>query len=301
MRRHRGRFRGFGRRRQQSGDGLRASPRVVAILAAYFIGPCLAHLAGHGVDVYLLDHSSTDRTVAIAEGYRDVNVIGIETLPRHEEVHDLKAILKRKEEVASSIDADWLMHSDPDEFRLPRGGDPTLREALARVDAMGYNAVNFQELTFVPTLEKPNHDHPAFQQTLRSYYPFAKAPTDQVKAWKRQEEQVNLAAGGHIVCFADRRVYPEPFYMRHYLFLSVPHLVEKYGRRRYPPEALRRGWHGWRARLAIDRVVLPSSEDLNSYTTDAEIDLSRPRTKHVTEAWVRANREETPSPRPPGR
>src|SRR5215207_10418245 len=140
MRRQRGRFRRFGRMRQQSGDGLRASPRVVAILAAYneqrFIGPCLAHLAGQGVDVYLIDHSSTDRTVAIAEGYRDVNLIGIETLSRQEEVHDLKTILKRKEELALSIDADWFMHSDPDEFRLPRGGDRTLREAFARVDAM---------------------------------------------------------------------------------------------------------------------------------------------------------------------
>jgi hypothetical protein len=45
--------------------------RVVAILAAYneerFIAGCLEHLIEQGVDAYLIDNESTDRTVDATE------------------------------------------------------------------------------------------------------------------------------------------------------------------------------------------------------------------------------------------
>ena len=48
--------------------------RVVALLATYneerFITACLGHLTGHGVEVYLIDNESTDRTVQLAERFR---------------------------------------------------------------------------------------------------------------------------------------------------------------------------------------------------------------------------------------
>jgi hypothetical protein len=48
-------------------------PRIVAILAAYneerFIAQCLEHLHANGVEAYLCDNQSTDRTVQIAETF----------------------------------------------------------------------------------------------------------------------------------------------------------------------------------------------------------------------------------------
>ncbi len=265
--------------------------RVVAIVAAYneerFIGACLEHLISQDVEVYLIDNSSTDRTVEIAERYVGSGLIDIESFPRAEGVYKWRSILERKEELAASLEADWFMHADPDEIRLPSRSDRTLAQAFEEVDEKGYNAVNFLEFTFVPTREAPDHDHPHFQQTMRWYYPFQRHPLSQVKAWKRQRERVELArSGGHRVRFPGICLYPESFTMRHYLFLSVPHLLRKYVGSKYDAAEVQGGWHSWRVRIAAEKIELPSQDALNTYTSDAELDLSNPRLQHITENWA---------------
>src|ERR1700733_726713 len=144
--------------------------RVVAILATFneerFVGGCIDHLFRQGVGVYLIDNGSTDQTVAIARSYLGHGLIGIETMPRSD-FFDLHLILRRKEELSSSLDADWFMHVDADEIRAAPRLDSTLAEALREVDELGFNAVNFQEFTFIPTKEYPNHGHPRFRDTMR--------------------------------------------------------------------------------------------------------------------------------------
>lgn len=265
--------------------------RVVAILAAYneerFIGGCLEHLFEQGVEAYLIDNSSTDSTVKIAERYRDRGLIGVESFPRDEGVYRWRKILERKEEIALELEADWFMHLDPDEIRVPHRSGQTLAEAFAEVDEKGYNAVNFLESTFVPTAESPDHDRPDFQKTMRWYYPYMQVFPSQVKAWKKQPARVNLArVGGHRVLFPGALIYPESFKMRHYPFLSVSHFVEKYLDRTYDSAELERGWHGgWRTSLAEEKIELPSEEALYTYTSDGELDFSNPRTRHVAEDW----------------
>ncbi len=60
----------------------------MAILATYneerFIAGCLEQLIGQGVEVYLMDNCSTDRTVEIAERYLRRGLIDIETFSRAE-------------------------------------------------------------------------------------------------------------------------------------------------------------------------------------------------------------------------
>jgi len=60
--------------------------RVIALIAAYneerFIAGCLEHLIAHGLNVYLIDNDSTDRTVKFAEPYLGRGLIGIEAIPR---------------------------------------------------------------------------------------------------------------------------------------------------------------------------------------------------------------------------
>lgn len=269
--------------------------RVVAILVAYneerFIAGCLEHLFRQGVEAYLIDNCSTDQTVAIARRYLDRGLIDIEMFPRHG-TFDLRPILERKERLAATLDADWFMHMDPDEIRLPPRSDRTLVQALGDVEAQGYNAVNFLEFTFIPTREAPDHDHPDFQQTMRWYYPFLPAFPHQLKAWKRQPGKVELARGGHRVRFPGLRMSPESFRMRHYLFLSVPHAIRKYVDRRYDPAAVTAGWHGWRARLKPEMIRLPSQAELRPYRSDDELDPSNPRTQHyLAEGWVATKAE----------
>jgi glycosyltransferase involved in cell wall biosynthesis len=265
--------------------------RVVAIIAAYneerFIADCLEHLSGHGVEVYLIDNGSTDRTAEIARGYTGRGLVGIESFPRPAGRYDWHGILRRKEELAATLEADWFMHADADEVRLPPRAGQTLAEAFAEVDARGYNAVDFFEFTFIPTREAPDHEHPDYQRTMRHYYPFRPWSPHRLTAWRRRPERVELAwYGGHRVRFPGLRVAPTPFPMRHYLFLSVEHLLAKYTRRAFEPAELKRGWHGWRSRLKPDLVRLPSQNELRLYTSDDELDPSNPRTQEFADRWA---------------
>lgn len=258
--------------------------RVVAILATYneerFIGPCLEHLFAQGVDVYLIDNESSDRTVEIARAYLGRGLIAVETL-RRREFSDLRSRLRRKEDLTLTLDADWFMHVDADEIRLPPHSGTTIAQALEEVEAEGYNAVNFLEFTFLPTRESPDHDHPEFHRTMRWYYPFLPAFPHRLNAWKRQAVRVDLAShAGHRVDFPGLRMYPRSFPMRHYLFLSLSHAIRKYVRARYDPLAVQSGWHGWRARLRADTIRLPSQNELRAYVSDDELDPSDPVTSH---------------------
>lgn len=287
---------------QHSGDNeVRATElimRVVALLAAYneerFIGDCLEYLIEQGIEAYLIDNCSTDRTVEIARQYLGHGLVNIETLPRPDGLNRLKVRLQRKDELATSLDADWFMHMDPDEIRLPPHQDQTLAEAFEEVDAKGYNAVNFLEFTFIPTLESPEHDHPDFQQTMRWYYPFAPGFPHHIKAWKKQPVEIGLANGGHRPKIPNMLLYPESFKMRHYQFLSLEQARKQY----LQDNALDRSdvktayWRGW---LVEERMSLPSKSELNTYTADGDLSLDKPRTRHVMEDWAlpeSARREE---------
>jgi hypothetical protein len=265
--------------------------RAIALLATYneerFISGCLEHLFSQRVDAYLLDNASTDQTVAIAERYLDRGLIGIETVPR-EGVYPWRVILNRKDTLSTALDADWFMHVDADEIHLPLHAGRTLVEEFAEADAQGYNVVNFTEYVFVPTREAPDHDHPRFQETMRWYYPFVPTPAPRLmRAWKRQPDGVGLAlAGGHQLQFPGLRLCPISLPMRHYMFLSVPHAIQKYVPRQYDPEELARGWHGWRSQVTEDIIQLPSQSELSTYLTGNQLDASRPRTTHLLHDWV---------------
>lgn len=286
-----------------------ARARVIALLATYneerFVAGCIDHLARQGVDVYLIDNGSTDGTVSRATPYLGRGLIGLETLPRRSDEFSLIAILRRKEELAATLDADWFMHHDTDEIRVAPRSRQTLAEALAEVGAAGYNAVNFLEFTFVPTAEEPEHDHPHFQRTMRHYYPFLPAFPHRLNAWRAQPERVELAwSGGHRVRFPGLRMWPEPFRLRHYLFLGRAHAAEKYGGRVRTRLETEEGWGGWRTTLArelltesqLELLRLPSRHELRAYTTDDELDADDPLTSHVwTEDWVERVRSEAES------
>jgi glycosyltransferase involved in cell wall biosynthesis len=268
-----------------------AAVRVVAILATFdeerFVAGCIEHLASQGVDVYLLDNESTDATVEIAERYRGRGLVGIETFPRAGSYRWLR-LLERKAELAATLDGEWFLHVDADEIRLPPRSGSTLAEALAEADRAGSNAVNFLEFTFVPTLEKPDHDHPRYLETMRSYYPFLPTFPHRLTAWKRQDQPVDLAShGGHRVEFPGLRMHPESFPMRHYLFLSIEHAKRKYVERTYDAVEVEAGWHRKRDALREEDIELVPEAELREYVSDDELDASEPLTEHPLFAKVR--------------
>jgi len=257
---------------------------IVALLAARnearFIAPCLENLRRQGVNAYLIDNESTDNTLEIALTFLGVNLVGFETLPFDGE-YNWPRILRRKQELAGELGASWYLQQGIDEFRLPPAGMGTLAEALDHVQSEGYNAVNFQEFTFIPTIEQPNHDHPGFAQTMRWYYPFLPRPQNQVNAWRQPDGPVELLeSAGHRVAFEHQRLYPVDFQIKHYAFLSREHAIEKYVQRRYSEDGLERGWHGWRPRITIEDIDLPSATQLRQVGPAGELDANEPWTTH---------------------
>lgn len=279
--------------------------KIIAILASYneerFIRVCLEHYLNHGIQVYLLDNESTDRTVEIAREYLGKNLIGVETISRHG-MYQWGKILRRKEELADELDADWLMHADPDEIRLPPTPHQTLAQAIAQVDSEGYNAINFMEYTFLPVRESSEHDHPDFQKTMRWYYPFGPRHPHRLNAWKKQPRRwtgvkefarelikyhrwgkpsINLtSSGGHIVNFPDLRLYPVDFILKHYIVLSMNHAVQKYVKKAFDQNEVS-GMHGWRATAKEHDFLLPSQSQMRLFTSDAELDSSNPLKEHL--------------------
>jgi hypothetical protein len=259
--------------------------RVVAMIQVYnerrFVAPCIEHLRDQGVDVYLIDNDSSDDTLAIAERYLGDGVIGIESLPRAGSF-ELRRQCVRQEELAASLDADWLIHYDADEMRVSPQRGQSLAEAIREADEAGFNAVNFLEFAFVPTVEAPDHDHPAFARTMRSYYPFEPSFPHRCNAWKRQDGPVELAwSAGHVVRFPGLKMAPGSLCLRHYLFLSVPHALEKFVRKDFAEAEVAEGWHGWRPALRPEDVRLPSARQLRDYVADHLLDGTQPWTQHV--------------------
>ena len=199
--------------------------RVIAVLNVRneerFLSACLENLFRQRVEAYVCDDGSTDATWAIAQSYSGHGVCGLERIA-HDGVYRWEALLRRKEALFRVLDADWLMHVDADEIHLPPAGYPTLADAFAAADRQGYDAVESAELTFIPTCEAPDHDHLAFQQTLRTYYPFEPTSPHCVRAFKKQDGPMEIAwSGGHLVRLPGRG-FGRACLAKHYLFSVKP-------------------------------------------------------------------------------
>ena len=253
--------------------------RVVALLAVKdeerFIGDCIDHLVAQGVEVHVTDDGSTDGTVDLVTERLGSGVIDLDRSGTPDGTFRLREQLARKQELAATLGADWYIHCDPDEVRLAPRADVRLVDAIAEADDAGANAIEFLEFVFLPTQDDPDHDHPGYQATMRSYHPFRPRLHQRLNAWRQPPGGVDLVShGGHEVQFPGRRVHTEPFRMRHYLFLSPTHAKAKYGRRRFAADELALGWHGWRSRP--DEFRLPARRELRTYVGDDELDPSDP-------------------------
>ncbi|MEO8349715.1 MAG: glycosyltransferase family 2 protein, partial [Acidobacteriota bacterium] len=230
--------------------------RVVAIVSAFneadVISPVIGHLVENGVDVYLIDNRSTDGTVKAARRWLRKGLLGIEQFPaeapagKGPSTFDWEGILRRKEELAKELEADWFIHHDADEFREAPWPGMNLRDAIAWVDRLGYNCIDFRVLNFPPLEDgfQPGADpgghfthweDPVIHDSV------------QRKAWKAQKSGVSLAAsGGHEAQFPDRRIFPIRFLMRHYPIRSQEHGRRKVfdeRKKRFIDKERSKGWH----------------------------------------------------------
>jgi glycosyltransferase involved in cell wall biosynthesis len=261
--------------------------RLLALLTVRdeirYVDSVLAHLVEQGAEVCVVDHGSTDGTREVVERWLGHGVVRLEDQP-WTGAFELATQLRVKERLVAEEPADWYVHVDADERRFAPPPYPRLVDGLADADARGSNAVDFDEFVFVPTAEDPSFEGRDFATEMRWYYHYEPASPDRLRinAWKRQDHVDLVSSGGHHVRFADQRVFPRPFVMRHYPVLSAAHACEKYGRRVFAPDELARAWHSDRVRFRGDGGSLrwPSRAHLHEVGPFEAPDPSRPWDRH---------------------
>jgi hypothetical protein len=225
--------------------------RVTAVMTAYneedIIEASLDRLIEQGIDVHVTDNWSTDSTFDRAASRLGRGVSGVERYPPDgpSPTYRWEALIRRVEEVAATVDADWIVHHDVDEVRMPPWPGASLRDGIYAVDRMGFTAIDHTVLQFPPTDDgfPPGTDFGSYFR----HFDFAPArDLLQVKAWKGGEAGAVLMHGGHDVRFPGRRVYPFKFLLRHYPIRSQAHGERKiFAERmlRFKPRERSRGWH----------------------------------------------------------
>lgn len=230
---------------------------VTAIISTYNEGDVIYHvirdLVEQDIQVYLIDHHSTDNTVAEASRWLGKGLIRIETFPEESgfaippDVYAWRYILMRKEQIVRELGPGWYIHADADEFRESPFSGMSLREGIEKVDREGYNAINFLLLEFRPTDNSfvPGED----VRNYLKYYddPHLQFDNVQVKCWKYEGQPFNLwKSGGHLVEFEGRKIYPVPFICRHYPIRSQEHGLKKVfadRKKRFDDTERKAKWH----------------------------------------------------------
>lgn len=238
--------------------------RIIALISAHNEGDVIYHVVGdlvqQGIEVYLLDHRSTDNTVEQASKWLGKGLIQIERFPdssgyseRNNDKYIWTDILTRKVELASTLGADWYIHHDADEFREAPFPFMSLANGIVLADLLGFNAIDFSLLNFRPVDD-------AFQKGedvrdhLKLFEWAEQFNSLQIKAWKNTGKPVDLTThAGHSVLFPGRWIFPFKFVLRHYPVRSQRHGEEKVFRnrkKRFSDEEKEKGWH-----LQYDQVV----------------------------------------------
>lgn len=222
---------------------------VVAIIAARNEADIIEHvvcdLIDQGIDVYYIDDDSSDGTRAIVERHVGRGVRAVEAFRSTSGGYEWERLLRRKEEIAATLDADWFIHHDADEFRESPWLHLSLPRAIQQVDEFGYNAIDFVRYDFGATHDRfrPGDD---VRMAFSAWAPPAEYDRLQVRCWKRTAAPVDLAtSGGHDVKFPDRRVFPIRFVLRHYPIRGREHGIRKVAERRsrFLASERARGWH----------------------------------------------------------
>jgi glycosyltransferase involved in cell wall biosynthesis len=280
---------------------------VVALMAAYNEADVIAQVVGdlirQGVQVYLIDHGSSDETVAQVTPFLGHGLIAVERFPEESGFpaadagrYAWESLLRRKESLAGELEADWFLHADADELRESPWPGMSLVEAIAAVDALGYNAIDFQVFNFWPTHDdfRPGDD---LRQAFRYYELGAPHDRPQIKGWKRTRGPVDLSGtGGHQARFAGRRVFPVRFVLRHYPIRSQAHGERKVFQERQPrfiAAERARGWHVQYTDLSPGHRFLRSPHELTPWddlATRLSLALSSPAVESAEERAAEAER-----------
>jgi hypothetical protein len=246
-----------------------------------------------GLDVVLIDHASTDATVDLARPFLGHGLLRIEHIPWLG-CFSQGQQLEKLHRVVETLDHDWVVHQNADEWLSSPEEGATLLEGFAEADAAGANCVNFDEFVFIP---RPGEDMRGrdYRRLLTRYYFLEPYAPRLMRAWRRDAGLDNRRYAGHQLT-GGARIYGRSFPLRHYVVLSSDHARAKYLDRKVSQAELDRGWHAGREMESED-LELPGDDPrirtLPHWSSKA-FDRTMPCRSHywnwATERPVRFNR-----------
>ena len=208
----------------------------------------LKHLRAQGIETFVVDNMSTDRSGRIAIELADRCITW--KSPIHPDLYDWTGMLKFIAGLARRAIENgprWIMLHDADEIRRAPAQYPgaTLAEAFAIAEQGGWNAVQFHAMTFFPVDEDYAGDPEAHFQ----YHDLTHIDrrTAHIKAWLQGDEIVDLhTLGGHKAIFTGMKLCPVPFVLKHYPIRSTEQGRRKIYQERLPRfnrEERAQNWH----------------------------------------------------------
>jgi glycosyltransferase involved in cell wall biosynthesis len=262
---------------------------VTAVLAIHneeaYLANCLRHLGRNGIDFVIIDNGSSDASAEIYQRREfAANLVDVQDL-LFTGFFSLSEQLQRKMEIISELHTDWVVHLDADEVMHSYREGETLNEALSRLDAAGWNAVNFDEFVFLPIEHDYVPDVPG-HQPISHYYFFQPFSPRLLRAWKKAGGFSLAEHGGHLLEGAGLRLAPEHLALRHYMVRSQDHAFAKYTTRIFAADDLARGWHGNRINQSAYSFRFPPASILRRLNAFGErnLDRSEPWSAHY---WQR--------------
>jgi glycosyltransferase involved in cell wall biosynthesis len=222
--------------------------RVLAVMPVFneqdLVAGTVSALLNAGIEVHVVDHWSTDRTLERVQGLGDRPRLRWERFPADgpRATYAWASLLERLDAVAAESSADWCIYHPADERRHSPWPGVCLRDALFHVQELGYNAVDHARFTF-RLVDHGFLDGDDPETHFRYFSPEGSSiHTVDVSAWRNEHRPVGLAAmAGHEVIFAGRRVCPYRFVLAHYPIRS-----QSQGERKLRDRALRWDRREWR-------------------------------------------------------
>jgi len=210
---------------------------VLAVLHVFnehdIIAATIEHLLRQGVAVKVLDNWSSDGTYELVRSLAAPR-ISVERYPADGPSlwYDLKQIRANAEQIALESKYDWIIYQDADELRYSPWRGLTLQQALSAVDALGFNAVDFTVVEFKPTRE--GFVAGVDPEQFFGHFDFGRfwATFIKIQGWKNLQK-VDLSFEHHAV-FANQRIFPIKFLMKHYPLRSTQQAKEKLFKHRAP-------------------------------------------------------------------
>ena len=251
---------------------------ITAIISAFneedIIGHVLDDFITKGMQVYFIDHHSMDKTLDITKTFLGNGIIKIEIFPEEsgypsdlKDVYAWRYILKRKEELHTTLDADWYMHMDADAIVESPWEDVPISEAIQLVDALGYNCINFELFNFRPVENEYKGD--IKPQDFFRYWEPDNYDEPQIKCWKNFGQKIDLvSSGGHDVQFEGKKVFPVKFIMKHFPIRGREHGIKKvFSDRlpRYDKNERDMHWHTQYDRYIVEKDIQFNKQDLVEY------------------------------------